>query len=119
MGRGSKNKGKNQNDNTTVYLKVLATYQCSKENCKRVWHSAHAWEREDNEGICCEFCGQVGELVDVVDEVRMYNFSVPLSNVLFKINIRMSLIFQFKNKTWCFVLNTKLMYFLDSEIGHL
>lgn len=55
-----------------TYFKVFASFQCS--GCSRGWHSAHGWEREDDEGgINCEACGKAAELKNAVDEVILIN----------------------------------------------
>lgn len=53
-----------------TFFKVFATFKCSNDQCKRTWGSAHAWEREDDEGgIDCDSCNKAAKLVNAVDEV--------------------------------------------------
>ncbi|CAL8068657.1 unnamed protein product [Orchesella dallaii] len=74
MGRRKKAGGKKDAKSEHSYLKVLATYKCSGENCKKLWKSVHGWEREEN--IDCEFCGKSAKIIAVVDEMmRLDNYS--------------------------------------------
>lgn len=53
-----------------TYFKVFASFKCSNDKCNKTWHSAHGWEREDDEGgINCELCNQPAELTNAKDEV--------------------------------------------------